>query len=122
MFPGYLFVQPNRYGWEMLRCSPGMIRGERALLSAHSKLVSLADDDPDFLIIGKTAQRIWDEYHGVPECPYKAGDKVRIEAGQWVDFLATVERVDSNHRIAALIDMLGRKVRAFVKAEHLSLV
>lgn len=122
MFPGYLFVQPNRYGWEMLRTAPGMIRGDRALLKLHNRLVSMDDDDPDFLIIDKTSQDKWDAYNGKPECPYKPGDVVRIIAGPWVECLAVIERIDKANRIAALIDMLGRKVRAYPDPKHLSLV
>lgn len=122
MFPGYLFVQQNGNGWEWLRAAPGIIRGDRALLKYGNTLVTLGDDDTDFLLIGKTCDRIWDEHNGKPECPFKPGDVVRISAEPWIDFLAVIERVDSNHRIAALIDMLGRKVRVYPKVEHLSLV
>ena len=49
--------------------------------------------------------------------PFSAGDKVRIVEGAFVDSLALVEDVSDSHRVALLLNLLGRKVRVFVGAD-----
>lgn len=52
-----------------------------------------------------------------PRPAFSAGDKVRIVDGAFVDSLALVEDVSDNHRVALLLNLLGRKVRVFVGAD-----
>jgi len=120
IFPGYMFVKPRGDGdWELLRSSPFMRYGDDALLKINFKLVSIGVEDPDFLAIRETEIRIWRELGAKPPPPFRVGDPVRIRKGPWIDFLAKIGRVDDKNS-DALIDMLGRRVRARVGVAHLS--
>jgi len=48
---------------------------------------------------------------------FSPGDKVRIIEGAFVDSLALVEDVSDHHRVAVLLNLLGRKVRVLVGAD-----
>lgn len=45
---------------------------------------------------------------------FSPGDKVRIIEGAFVDSLALVEDVSDHHRVAVLLNLLGRKVRVLI--------
>ncbi|MGY3488946.1 transcriptional antiterminator RfaH [Bradyrhizobium sp. USDA 4011] len=45
---------------------------------------------------------------------FSPGDKVRIVEGAFVDSLALVEDASDQHRVAVLLNLLGRKVRVLV--------
>lgn len=48
---------------------------------------------------------------------FSPGDKVRITEGAFVDSLALVEDASDHHRVAVLLNLLGRKVRVLVGAD-----
>ena len=48
---------------------------------------------------------------------FSPGDTVRIVEGAFVDSLALVEDVSDHHRVAVLLNLLGRKVRVLVGAD-----
>jgi transcriptional antiterminator RfaH len=122
MFPGYLFVLPHPSGWEMLRATPWMLRGNRALMTINNRLVKISDDAPEFQLIWQKEEELRRKLSGKPAFPYDIGDRVRIESGPWVQFMGVVETVDSETRITCLIEMLGRKVRADVDAAHVTAI
>ena len=121
MFPRYLFVQPHSQGWEMLRCAPGILYGENALMRINAQLVSIADNDPDFIEIQETERRKRIESCGRPPPPFAVGDEVRIHKEPWLDFLATIENIDDERRVVCLISMMRRKVRTEVDSRFVSL-
>ena len=125
IFPGYLFVLPTCHGWEHLRTAPGMACGDRALLKINGRLATIAHSDPIHVGISQVRQlelSLWivDTKGNYSQSRFKIGDRVDIHRGPWVEFCGIVEKLDGPERCAILINMLGRKVRAFVNPAHLS--
>lgn len=119
LFPGYLFVQPHVQGWELLRTAPSIMYGNRALIKQNNSLVAIPHDDPAMKLVRETVERL-STIEIAAEPQFKVGDRVHIRKGPWMDFWATIEKLDGEARIGCLIDMLGRKVRARVPVEHIS--
>ena len=43
--------------------------------------------------------------------PIKKGDQVKVLKGPFADFIATVEKYESDQRIWILMDLMGRKTK-----------
>lgn len=124
LFPGYLFVLPSAKGWESLRTCPGMACGNRALLKINGRLATIPHNDPIHVGISQVRQleiRLWtvDINGNRTKSRFKPGDRVDIHHGPWVEFCGIVEKLDGPARCSIFINMLGRKVRAFVNPAHL---
>jgi transcription antitermination factor NusG len=49
----------------------------------------------------------------------KAGDQVNVAAGDFADFVATVEQINSDKRGRLLLDFLGRSTRVAINPTDL---
>lgn len=124
MFPSYLFVLPIRSGWEALRTAPGMIYGEKALLKINGKCATIPHNDPShvgIVQVRELEESLWTiDINGTPTKPrFKVGDHVQIKKGPWIEFCGEIETLDDEARVGVLINLLGRRVRAFVNSAHL---
>ncbi|MDA9430529.1 transcription termination/antitermination protein NusG [Bradyrhizobium sp. CCBAU 51627] len=112
LFPRYVFVAIDLAAqrWRSIQSTLGVSHlvcvGDRPAQVADGVVSALRarEDDAGFI---KLAARP----------AFSAGDKVRIVDGAFVDSLALVEDVSDHHRVAVLLNLLGRKVRVFVGAE-----
>lgn len=120
IFSGYVFIRPSPRGWEGVRTAPGMRYGDAALLKVNNRLAFLRDDDADFIAMLQTERRLHDIRPEEPGPKFRIGDRVHISKGPWMDFWGNIETLDSKERVCCLLDLLGRKVRAYVKYEHLA--
>lgn len=124
IFPSYLFVLPSRSGWEALRTAPGMMYRENALLRLNGRCATIAHNDPQHIGIVQVREleeSLWTiDINGNQPIPrFKAGDQVQIKKGTWIEFCGTIETLDDNGRCSVLLNLLGRRVRAFVNSAHL---
>lgn len=106
VFPGYLFLglDSNRVLWHSIRAAQGVSRiigfGEQgpALVPAQVVAGLMARCDQDGVL-----QPIQEKF--------SVGDKIRIVSGPFVDFVTSIERIDPDHRLHVLLEMLGRATR-----------
>lgn len=108
LFTSYFFVtfDPARPEWRAVNTTPGVLRLVR-FGSGFPQQV------PSALVIGLMMR--CDEA-GVLRPPedLARGDAVRVVSGPFADFVATVEDVRPDQRVALLLDFLGRATRVVV--------
>ena len=114
LFPGYMFVAFERESapWRQINSTTGVLRlvnfdGQpRALpLNLVSGLMLRCDTSGKIL----------------PPAQLLAGDEVHVLSGPFANFIATVENIDTKHRIWVLIDFMGRGARMQVQPKQLKL-
>lgn len=115
LFPGYLFVSfsPQSSPWRAINSTLGVAR-----LVSFAKAVPTPV--PDDLIAGLMERCERDGKWLSADIPQE-GDQVRIAAGPFAEFVATVDKVSPQHRVWVLLDILGSSTRVAVNAEDLRL-
>jgi transcriptional antiterminator RfaH len=113
LFPGYLFVafDPQMSGWRAINGTLGVRR-----------LVSFSDERPaqvpDALICG-LMERCDPAGRLLPPSDLEAGESVRITAGPFSEYIATVERMTPGQRAWVLLDIMGKCTRVAVPRRDL---
>ena len=114
LFPGYMFVSFDRADiqWHKINSTYGVSR----LVTFNSILKSIPTTFVTSLMIrydlsGKL----------LPIEKLKKGDKVRVSKGPFADFIATVEKYETDQRIWILIDLMSRKTKTQTSVEDLQL-
>lgn len=119
LFPGYVFVglDPARGSWRSVNATRGITRllafGTRPAVVPCGLIAGLMRrcDDQGRLVARGDA------------CPPPApGARVSLARGPFAGFVATVERIDPERRIRVLLEFMGQKTAAEVRAEDLRLV
>lgn len=110
LFPGYLFVgfDPLQGGWRAINSTYGVAR-----------LVSFGGQPrpvPEGLIDGLSART-----DARTQRLLEPGDRVRIAAGAFADFVATVDSLAPDQRVWVLLDIMGRETRVAVGSGDLAL-
>lgn len=108
LFPGYLFVQATARSrpWQSINSTYGVGRLVAFGRDAPAEL-------PEALMTGLFARVAADDAL-MPCTDLRVGERVRIVAGPFAAFLARVESIPEKGRIFALLDLMGRTVRAEV--------
>jgi len=112
LFPGYLFVRTDlsRDHWRSMNGTRGVVRlisqGEAPLPVPIGVVEALkarmgGDGAMDWL------------------SSFEVGQAVRISDGPFVDFIGTLEKLDSNGRVRVLLNLLGRSVSVDLRLEVL---
>ncbi|WFU66901.1 MULTISPECIES: transcriptional activator RfaH [Bradyrhizobium] len=109
LFPRYLFVAIDvaAQRWRAIQSTLGVSHlvcvGDRPAAVEHGVIDALKsrEDEAGFVALARRPA-------------FSPGDKVRIVEGAFVDSLALVEDVSDQHRVAVLLNLLGRQVRVFV--------
>lgn len=112
LFPRYLFVAIDiaAQRWRSIQSTLGVshlvcLGGQPARVDGGViDALKAREDDLGFVVLA-------------PRPMFLPGDKVRIVDGAFVDSLALVEDISDRHRVAVLLNLLGRKVRVFVGAD-----
>jgi transcriptional antiterminator RfaH len=104
LFPGYMFI-----AFDKVNCQWGKINntyGVSRLITFNSNLKSIPTEAINNLI-----KRC--DFSGVllPEKKFNNGDEVKVMKGPFANFIATVERYETEQRIWILMDLLGRKTK-----------
>ena len=112
LFPGYMFIRFDRAEteWHKINNTYGVSR----LITSNSILKSIPTRFVDGLmkrydLSGKL----------IPIVEMKKGDKVEILEGPFTNFIATVEKYESEQRIWILMDLMGRKTKLQTSADKL---
>jgi len=114
MFPTYLLVLPAGQSWELLRTANGILGGDHALLQCNGQFATISGGAREFLMIRETEKRFLENGKSAK---FKAGDRIRVQKGQWMDFFAVVDRLDDKSRICCFVDMLGTQRRALIPSK-----
>ena len=104
LFPGYMFIlfDKTEPKWRKINNTYGVSR----LITFNSILKSIPTTFVTSLMIrydlsGKL----------LPIEKLKKGDKVRVSKGPFADFIATVEKYETDQRIWILLDLMGQKTK-----------
>jgi transcriptional antiterminator RfaH len=114
LFPGYMFIRFDRAEpeWHKINNTYGVSR----LITFNSVLKSIPTGFVDNLrkrydLSGKL----------LPIQTYKKGDQVKVLAGPFANFIATVEEYEADQRIWILMDLMGRKTKIQTPSDALKL-
>jgi transcriptional antiterminator RfaH len=104
LFPGYMFVSFNKTEnkWHKIKNTYGVSR----LITINSSLKSIPSTFIDSLM-----KRYDSSGKLIPIVEMKKGDKVEILEGPFANFIATVEKYESEQRLWILLDLMGRKTK-----------
>jgi len=112
LFPGYMFIRFDREesSWHKINNTYGVSR----LITFNSTLKSIPTRFVDNLMMrydltGKL----------LPIEKLKKGDQVNVLTGPFANFIATVEKYETDHRIWILMDLMGRKTKIQSPSEAL---
>ncbi len=114
LFPGYLFVRldPTGRSWRSVNATWGVARlvgfGAAGPAEVPAPLMAglMARTDANGLLLETGSH-------------FRIGERVRVVAGPFADALARIEDIPEQGRIYALLEMMGRDVRAEVSPAHL---
>jgi len=114
LFPGYMFINFNRAESELHKINNTY--GVSRLITFNSILKSIPTIFVDHLmkrydLSGKL----------LPIQKLKKGDQVKILKGPFADFIATVEKHETDQRIWVLMDLMGRKTKITTPSDALTL-
>ncbi|MCC8952065.1 transcriptional activator RfaH [Bradyrhizobium sp. Pear77] len=109
LFPRYLFVAIDvaAQRWRAIQSTLGVSHlvcvGDRPAAVENGIIDALKsrEDEAGFVALARRPA-------------FSPGDKVRIVEGAFVDSIALVEDASDHHRVAVLLNLLGRQVRVFV--------
>ena len=114
LFPGYMFIRFDRAEseWHKINSTYGVSR----LITFNTILKSIPTSFVDHLmkrydLSGKL----------IPIQKLKKGDQVTVLKGPFADFIATVEKYETDQRIWILMDLMGRKTKITTPSDALTL-
>jgi transcriptional antiterminator RfaH len=104
LFPGYMFVSFDKADtkWHKINNTYGVSR----LLTYNSTLKSISSTFVDNLM-----KRYDSSGKLIPILKMRKGDKVKILEGPFANFIAQVEKYETEQRIWVLMDLMGRKTK-----------
>lgn len=115
LFPGYLFVALNttQGKWRAVNSTQGITQ----LVSFGGAPASVPQE-----IVSQLMQRC--DRSGLLQATdaLSPGDPVKLVAGPFADFIATIEQIDPDRRVWVLMDFMGSQTRIRVDAQHLQKV
>ena len=112
LFPGYMFItfDKEKSEWHKINNTYGVSR----LVTFNSALKSIPSTFVDNLmkrydLSGKL----------LPITKLKKGDQVKVLKGPFANFIATVEKYETDQRIWILMDLMGRKTKLQTSSDTL---
>ena len=104
LFPGYMFIRFDKaeYEWHKINNTYGVSR----LITFNSILKSIPTTFVDSLM-----KRYDSSGKLLPIEKLKKGDEIKILKGPFANFIATVEKYETDQRILVLMDLMGRKTK-----------
>ena len=114
LFPGYMFITFNRTDteWHKINNTYGVSR----LITFNSILKPIPTTFIDSLM-----KRYNLSSKLIPIVEMKKGDKVKVLEGPFANFIATIEKYESEQRIWILMDLMGRKTKLQIPSNALKL-
>lgn len=115
LFPGYMFVAFDRKNtpWNIINSTYGVSR----LITFNSIPKSIPKS-----FINDLKKRC--DSTGIIRAKrqLKSGDQVKVSTGPFTNFIATVESIEADKRIAILMDLMGRRTKLTTKIDNLQLL
>jgi len=110
LFPGYMFVafNPLEMIWSKINNTYGVSR----ILTFNGK-----PEEVPFNLILLIKTKYDQNNKFLHADPLQAGEKIKIVKGPFSNFIATIDNVDANKRIWALVTLMGQKQRFQLKQE-----
>ena len=104
LFPGYMFISFDKADtkWHKINNTYGVSR----LVTCNYTLKSIPSKFVDTLM-----KRYDSSGKLIPIVKMKKGDKVKILEGPFANFIASVEKYETEQRIWVLMDLMGRKTK-----------
>ncbi|MDB2332729.1 transcriptional activator RfaH [Amylibacter sp.] len=114
LFPGYMFIRIDieNTSWNKINNTYGVSR----LITFNSVLKSVP---PDFII--NLMERCDESGKLIHTKKFKKSDQVKIINGPFINFAAIVEKLDTEQRISALINLMGRKTKIQIHSKIIQL-
>ena len=114
LFPGYMFITFDKTDteWHKINSTYGVSR----MITFNSVLKSIPTDFIDNLM-----KRYDSSGNLLPIQKLKKGDQVTVLKGPFGNFIATVEKYESDQRIWILMDLMGRKTKIQTPSDNLTL-
>ena len=114
LFPGYMFIAFDRTEtkWHKINNTYGVSR----LVTFNTILKSIPNAFIDKLM---TRCDLFGEI--LPVKKLKKGDQVKVLKGPFENFIAKVEKYDTDQRIWVLMDLMGRKSKIHIERNSLQL-
>ena len=112
LFPRYLFIGFDAAGthWRPIRSTIGISHvitaGERPLVTPAWVIDQLRQREDDSGLLSEAGEKSFDK-----------GEAIQITSGPFFDHLGTFEGLSDNHRVAVLLDIMGRQVKTLVPRE-----
>lgn len=115
MFPGYIFVAFDvaKGGWRAINATQGITR----LVSFGAAPAPVPQD-----IVAGLMQRCDGQGKLISSTRLNPGDQVVLPSGPFANFVATVDRIESDRRVWVLLDIMGGKTRVAVPPDHVRAV
>lgn len=115
LFPGYIFVAFHiEHGhWRAINSTQGITK----LVSFGSSPSSVPSE-----LVAELMLRCDPTGMMQPATEFQPGDQVRLAAGPFTDFVATIEKIEPDQRVWVLMDIMGRRSRVTANQEHLRAV
>ncbi|MDB2517630.1 KOW motif-containing protein [Amylibacter sp.] len=112
LFPGYMFIKFDRTEskWRKINNTYGVSR----LITFNSILKSVPS-----IFVDNLMKRYDPSGKLIPIERMKKGDKVKILEGPFANFIATVEKYETDQRIWVLMDLMGRKSKIQAETNNL---
>ena len=114
LFPGYMFIRFDKAEseWHKINSTYGVSR----LITFNSILKSIPTIFVDHLMKRYDLSRKL-----LPIQKLKKGDQVTVLTGPFANFIATVEKCESEQRIWVLMDLMGRTAKIQTPSDNLAL-
>jgi len=109
VFPGYVFVgvDPRRPIWHLLRMAYGV-----------SRIIGFGPygpaEVPEAVIAGLMARCDSDGVLRPHQEQFAEGDHIRIISGPFADFVTQIDKIEPDHRLHVLLELLGRSTRVVI--------
>jgi transcriptional antiterminator RfaH len=112
LFPGYMFITFDKTNaeWHKINNTYGVSR----LITFNSNLKSI----PSIIIIN-LMKRCDDSGKILPIKKLTKGDQVKILNGPFANFIASVEKYETDQRVWVLMDLMGRKTKIHTSSDAL---
>jgi transcriptional antiterminator RfaH len=104
LFPGYMFItfDKTESKWHKINNTYGVLR----LITFNSILKSIPT-----IFVDNLMKRYDTSGKLLPIKKLKKGDQVKVLNGPFANFIATVEKYETDQRIWVLLDLMGRKTK-----------
>jgi transcriptional antiterminator RfaH len=115
LFPRYVFISIDlaTQRWRSVLSTFGVSR-----LVCNGELPSQVPDEVIAELKGRENEIGLVQFNLAPR--FKVGDRVRVTTGPFVDCLGLYEGMRDCERVAILLELLGRKVRATLDSDYLT--